>query len=276
MRNFFNSHWKVIVAILLAIVLALLTVETKSDMPSLPVRLQAHAEAMAPRSQRSVPLHIETTLTQFGYTPQGRPGDGTAGAAPSIEAAVANLAPGVRPDHIFIIGAQLHQDDNNGAAAVLELAHAVKDLRPALGTEIRFVFFMENDRSAGIDGLAVPRPRAGGNFLAYIGPRASSLRVSQALASLQGDRMQLRQGLAAQAHVMGVTLSRHDEAAGRTLVLTDAGFLRYPYFRADASMDEPDDHSDYDDDDDYDYDAMARIVSGMARTLIALAGPVEA
>ena len=47
MRNFFNSHWKAILAILLAIVLAMLTVDTKSGVPPLAARLQMHTQALA-------------------------------------------------------------------------------------------------------------------------------------------------------------------------------------------------------------------------------------
>jgi len=148
---------------------------------------------------------------------------------------------------------------------VLELARAVQDMRLALGTEIRFVFFMKNDAPDSVDAIA--SHRGGGNFMAYIGSRASSQRVSQALASLRSDRMLVRQGLAAPAHVMGVTMSRSDSGVdeGPALVITDAGFLRYPYFRAGVDAE-----------DLTDYAAMARVVSGLAGTLKALAAPVEA
>lgn len=267
MRNFFNSHWKVIVAILIAIVLAMLTVETKGSASLLPSRLQAHAHALSPESRRSPERHVEASLMRYGYALQPQRTDGKDHTRRSIEASIANLAPGMRPSRTFIVGAHLRDDGNAGAAAVLELARAIKDLRPALGTEIRFVFFMENDRPASIDELAVPRRSDGGNFVAYIGSRASSQRVSQALASFRSDRMLVRQGLATPAHVMGVTTSHAAQGGddGPALVITDAGFLRYPYFRAGAG------HEDR-----TDYAAMARVVSGLAGTLKALAGPVEA
>lgn len=267
MRNFFNSHWKVIVAILIAIVLAMLTVETKGSASLLPSRLQTHAHALSPESRRSAERHVETSLMRYGYALHAQRKDDKEHTRRSIEVAVANLAPGAQPSRTFIVGAHLGDDGNAGAAAVLELARAVQDMRLALGTEIRFVFFVENDVPGSVD--AIPSHHGGGNFMAYIGSRASSQRVSQALASFRSDQTLVRQGLAAPAHVMGVTMSRSENDAddGPALVITDAGFLRYPYFRAGASQYL---------EDRVDYVALARIVSGLAGTLRALAAPVEA
>ena len=49
MRKFARTHWKVLIAILLAIALATLTLETDSaePMPAVAARLQAHAGALA-------------------------------------------------------------------------------------------------------------------------------------------------------------------------------------------------------------------------------------
>lgn len=268
MRNFFNSHWKVIVAILIAILLAMLTIETKGSASLLPSRLQAHNAALAPDAPLGAARHVESSLRRYGYAPRLQPASGADGAARSIEAAVANLGPGMQPSHTFIIGAHLGRDGNTGASAVLELARALRDLRPALGTEIRFVFFMRDDRPDTIDELTVPPAhRGGGNFMAYIGSQASSQRVSQALASFRSDQMLRRQGLATPAHVMGVTMWQRGSGAqgGPALVITDAGFLRYPYFHAGQGRE-----------DRTDYDAMARVIHGLAGTLRALAGPVQA
>ena len=69
MRNFFNSHWKVILAILLAIVLAILTVDSTSGEPPLAARLQGHVQALAPDGPRSL-RHVDTTLRRHGYAPR--------------------------------------------------------------------------------------------------------------------------------------------------------------------------------------------------------------
>jgi len=268
MRNFFNAHWKAILAILLAIVLAVLTAETQSDGPPLAARLHGHVQALAPGSAPDPMHHVAASLQQSGYAPRAW----NEGASERcLEVSIANLAPGIAPQRLFIVGARLGPDGNPGAAAVLELARAVKDLRPAFGTEIRFVFFEHIGQRPTIHGLALHDPHANAvaNFMAFIGSRDASAPVRQALAAFRSDPMLSRQGLAAPAHVMGVTLYRHGvhdmagAASAPALVITDTGFLRYPYFRAN------------DDVDDLDYEGMAHVVSGLAQTLAALAGAVE-
>lgn len=276
MRNFFNSHWKVILAIIVAIVLAMLTVDSSSREPPLAARLQAHTQALAsaaPNGNAAL-RHVETSLRRYGYAPHLRRGGEVVHAGrrgDSVEAAVSRVAPGQRPDRIFIVGAQLGPDaivGTAGAAAVLELARAAKALRPAFGTEIRFVFFMSDDATADAQERAHAQGRDGGNFMAFVGTRASSAQVRQALAALRSDPLLAREGLAAPAHVMGLTLSGHGGPDnGPALVITDAGFLRFPYFRAEAQQDEAQDRIDY--------DGMARIVDGLARTLNSLAGATE-
>ena len=55
-------------------------------------------------------------------------------------------------------------------------------------------------------------------------------------------------------------------------MITDAGFLRFPYFHAEA----PPGRSQAQAQDRNDYDGLARIVGGLSRTLAALAGAAEA
>lgn len=280
MRNFFNSHWKVILAILLAIVLAMFTMDTSSSVPPLAARLQAHTQALTSVSpgasndtRHGALRHVETSLRRYGYSPRVRQGGDTAHPGRSIEVTVSMLAPGERPSRTFIVGAHLGRDaaaGSAGAAAVLELARAAKALRPAYGTEIRFVFFGNDEPSASAERRAIAGRRDGGNFMAFIGTRESSAQVRQALAALRSDPMLARGGLAAPAHVMGLTLSGHGSGPrdGPALVITDAGFLRFPYFHAETPPGQAQDRNDY--------EGMARIVGGLSRTLAALAGVVEA
>ena len=283
MRNFFNSHWKVILAILLAIVLAVLTFETSSGVPPLAARLQMHTQALASavpgmHGAEGALRHVEASLQGYGYAPRLRQGGAAAHPGRSVQVAVSRLAPGEHPSRTFIVGAHLGRDaaaGAAGAAAVLELARAARALRPAYGTEIRFVFFVNDDEPAATNRHVIAGRRDGGNFMAFVGTRASSNQVRQALAALRSDPMLARQGLAAPAHVMGLTLSGHGSGPddGPALVITDSGFLRFPYFRAAAppwqaaEQQLAQDHNDY--------DGMARIVGGLARTLEALAGAVE-
>jgi hypothetical protein len=275
MRHFFRSHWKVILAMLLAIVLATLTVETRSDATPLAARLQAHARALAPSAPSSPMQYVDTSLRRYGYVLHRQQIDGDSASHPahSIEATLASVTPGAMPERTFVIGARVGPGGDVGAAAVLELARAVKDLRPAPGTEIRFVFFMGAAESGAEDTGA-------GNFIAFIGTPDGAQRVRQAFAALRSDPQLMHHGLATSAHVMGLTLSRggnsDDDADGSpattTLLITGSDFLGYPYFyTAPLPADENSDMQQ-----PGEFDGLARVVAGLTRTLTAMAGVVQA
>jgi len=275
MRHFFRSHWKVILAMLLAIVLATLTVETRSDATPLAARLQAHARALAPDAPSSPMQYVDTSLRRYGYVlPRQRiDSDSINHAAHSIEATLANVAPGTMPERTFVMGARVGPGGDVGAAAVLELARAVKDLRPAPGTEIRFVFFMGSAESGAEETGA-------GNFIAFIGTPDGAQRLRQAFAALRSDPQLMHHGLATSAHVMGLTLSRSGNSHGdgdrspatMTLLITGSDFLSYPYFyTAPLPADDTDEAQQ-----PGAFDGLARVVAGLTRTLSAMAGVVQA
>jgi len=277
MRHFFRSHWKVILAMLLAIVLATLTVETRSDATPLAARLQAHARALAPSAPSSPMQYVDTSLRRYGYVLNRQridagSGRGSGGhAAHSIEATLASVTQGAIPERTFVFGARVGPGGDVGAAAVLELARAVKDLRPAPGTEIRFVFFMGSAESGAEETGA-------GNFIAFIGTPDGAQRVRQAFAALRSDPQLMRHGLATSAHVMGLTLSRSGNSdddgspATTTLLITGSDFLGYPYFyTAPLNADETDEAQQ-----PGEFDGLARVVAGLTRTLTAMAGVVQA
>ncbi|MBQ5946388.1 hypothetical protein [Massilia sp. ST3] len=255
-----HSHWKLI-AILLAIVLALITAEIDSApaAPPLSARLRAHVEAAAATKHDTSGRYIESSLKAFGYAPARLTQETGGRRLRSIEAVLRNVAPGARPERVFLVG-----DRGSGTAAVLELARLLKTVQPSRGTEIRFVFLLDQ-AAAAPDGAA----EDAGNFIAFAGTMASSARVRQALAAFKEQPDTLEHGLAAPAHVMGVTLSSHGKpytpslGAYPALLVTDTGFLGYPYHETTADADK------------VDVEAMARTVSGLARTLTALAGAVR-
>ena len=279
MRHFFRSHWKVILAMLLAIVLATLTVETRSDATPLAARLQAHARAFAPGAPSSPMQYVDTSLRRYGYVLDRQwinsgSGRGSGGhPAHSIEATLASVTPGAMPERTFVIGARVGPGGDVGAAAVLELARAVKDLRPAPGTEIRFVFFMGSAESGAEETGA-------GNFIAFIGTPDGAQRVRQAFAALRSDPQLMHHGLATSAHVMGLTLSRSDNSdddgdgspATTTLLITGSDFLGYPYFYTTPSPADDNDEAQQ----PGEFDGLARVVAGLTRTLTAMAGVVQA
>jgi hypothetical protein len=227
----------------------------------------APASAAGPRQLERAARYIEATLRNQGYRVQRRSGQGVR----SVEAALANLAPGTQPERVFIVGAQAGTPDGTaagdadqaaGTAAVLELARLLRAVRPSRGTEIRFVFLF-----GPASGAAPPAPGDARNFIAFAGPVESSRLVQGALAAFQGNTGAPARGLAALGYVQGVTLS--GPAAGArpgypAVMVTGTAFGRYPYFEAtnEPAADTPE---------PVDYEGVARVLSGLARTIEALA-----
>jgi len=290
MRSFLRDHWKAIVAIILLVVLALFTVNPggATPAPSLAARLRAHVAVVAPgmdgnpgpQQQLRAARYIAATLEGEGYAIR-RPPNQTGEQAPrNIEVSIANLAPHARAERIFIVGAHVGAPADGisldasrtdigagtGTAAVLELARLLKALRPSPGTEIRFVFFFDAAADLGRD------PMSGRDFIAFVGTLESSRPVQRALAAFQGSPVAAIHGLATPAYVQGVTLSGHAAYRGPgapTVMVTDTAFGRYPYFEAagDPDTNEPADNAP----DKADFSGIARVVSGLARTIAALA-----
>jgi Zn-dependent M28 family amino/carboxypeptidase len=323
MRNFFQSHWKVIVALLLLIVVAVLTVSptSSSAAPALAERLRTHVSAIASQEHNTAtPLaleraaaYIETALTGAGYTPTRQEYAAGGQRVRNIEGAVGNVAKGKRPERIFIVGAHYDSapgapganDNGSGTAAVLELARMLKTVQLEAGTELRFVLFVneeppwfmgeemgsivhaaemkrqgQNVKAALVletMGYYTDKPKSQqlppglegrypstGNFIAFVGTLESSSLVREALAAFRAASDFPAEGLAAPAHTTGVTLSDHSSYNRHgypALMITDTAFMRYPYY-----------HTAQDTPDKLDYESMARVVNGLAKTIVALAG----
>jgi hypothetical protein len=296
MRHFLRAHWKSIVAIVLLVLLAMVTVNPGAAMPEPPLstRLRAHVTALAggppdqpPAARRAdAAAYIDSVLQMAGYAVQDRGGADRR----NIEAVLANVAPGARAARTFIVGARYDGNPAGagdpgaaaGTSAVLELARLLAEVRPSRGTEIRFVFFLAPKAgaaaptAASLDDFAHllgdgPGERPG-SFIAYVGSLASSRQVRDTLAAFQSLADLPSRGLATPAYMQGVTLSDraawHHPGGLPALVLTDTSFTRFPYRRADAdangaAADDPPEKVVF--------AGMARVVSGLARTLAVLA-----
>jgi hypothetical protein len=271
MRHFFRAHWKAIAAIVLLVLLALVTVNPGAATPEPPLalRLRLHATALAGGPQDAG--YIDGVLRAAGYAVQDR---GSGGHERRIEAVLANVAPGAKAARTFIVGARHDgaEGGDPGTAAVLELARLLAGVRPSSGTEIRFVFFLTPKAVALPDaGDIAPPDERPGSFIAYVGSLASSRQVQDALSAFQSASAGPAHGLATPAYMQGVTLSdhvaRHDPGAGLpALVLTDTSFTRFPYRQAQNAAPDADDPPEQ-----VVFAGMARVVSGLARTLTALA-----
>ncbi len=271
MRHFFRAHWKAIVAIVLLVVLAMMTVNPGAAMPEPPLamRLRAHVTALAGGPQDAT--YIGNVLQAAGYTVRDR---GGTGHERRIEAVLASVPPGEKAARTFIVGARDDgaEDGAPGTAAVLELARLLASVRPSSGTEIRFVFFLA-PKAAALPGVDDALPSAGrpGSFIAYVGSLASSREVQDALSAFQSVAAGPAHGLATPAYMQGVTLSdragwHHPGAGLPALVLTDTSFTRFPFRQADNAAPDTDEPPEQ-----VVFAGMARVVSGLARTLTALA-----
>ena len=283
MRHFFRAHWKSIAAIVLLVLLALVTVNPggAAPVPPLAMRLRAHVTALAGGTsdaatrRADAAAYIDDVLRAAGYAVRDHT---DANHRHDIETVLSNVAPGTRAARTFIVGARYDGAPGGDpeTAAVLELARLLADVRPSRGTEIRFVFFLAPQAAAAdLDDLArfladAPDERPG-SFIAYVGSLASSRDVQDVLSAFQTMTGMPSHGLATPAYMQGVTLLdraawRHPEAGHPALVLTDTSFTRFPYRQAQDGptvADEPPEQAVF--------AGMARVVSGLARTLTALA-----
>lgn len=302
MRTFLRAHWKVLVAIVLLVLLALFTVTPGAAVvaePALGLRLRVHAAAIA-SGEDDTARYIEGVLQGEGYAVRRQEYQAGGRRVRNIEVSVTNLAPHAKPARIFIVGARYDTtplvaagDKGNGAAAVLELARLLKDLRPSQGTEVKFVFFVDETPSvpegeeigSTEDAGAAPvlaavgwyslrhsrNPDAAradsGNFIAFVGTLEASRLVQDALSAFRALSDFPAHGLAAPAYVQGVTFS--DRAAVKrfgypAIMITDTAFMRYPYYHmTEETPDQPD------------YDGTARAVRGLARTITRLASGAQ-
>lgn len=311
MRSFFRSHWKAIVAIILLVLLALVTVNPGAATlePPLAVRLRAHVLALqspGPLDARraDTAAYIGGVLRMAGYRVKRlSPPDG---GGHDLEATLSNIPPHGKPERTFVIGARLDplqldplpdgagdslpvstRDDAGGGAAVLELARLLKDVRPSPGTAIRFVFFLDPRPAAAASApparrrhgrLAGPRiqpPDDSGSFVAYVGTLGSARRVQDALAAFQGGADPDDHGLAAPAYMQGVTLSggaAYGQAGAGAPALTVTDTAFNRFPYRQVQDEEEEGFGDAAARrDPRDYDGIARVVAGLARTLTALA-----
>jgi len=217
----------------------------------------------------------------------------------------------VRPEEIILVGAHYDTveaspgaDDNaSGIAGVLELARLLRGTRLAMTVKLvafvneepPFFFFgemgskvyAEAARRRGDDirvmlslemlGCYSNSPRSQGyppllrwfypdrgNFIAFVSNLRSRLRLREVVAAFRANSDFPTQHLASPSFVPGVAWSdqlsfwRQGYAA---VMVTDTAFYRYPHY-----------HSPFDTPEKLCYPEMARVVMGLAKSVVALAG----
>ena len=157
-----SSAFHTTLAILVAgTLLACATMVSAAAPPQLAARLQQHVRQVAstehntrkPEALEAAARYIEVTLAAAGYTVQRQQYTHDGHKVRNIEVSVFNLRPTRPPERIFIIGAHYDSargapganDNGSGTAALIELARLLKGMRPSEGTEIKFVFFVNEE-----------------------------------------------------------------------------------------------------------------------------------
>jgi hypothetical protein len=325
MRTFFKTHWKTVVALIVLIFVALMTISPSAAKPDLSAQLRRHVEAVAsvehntatPAELERAARYIERALTGYGYAVRRQEYKAGRVAVRNLEVSVANVAAGKRPERIFIVGAHYDSargapganDNGSGAAAVLELARLMKQVSPSPGTELKFVFFvneeppwfMGEDMGSMRHAQALHRERApvrGALILETIGWYSNERNSQQLPPGLEGKYPDtgnfiafvgtresselVAQALA--AFRAGSDFPAHGLAAPayvQGVTLSDhASYNRYGYpalmITDTAFMRYPYYHTAEDTPDKVDYDSLARVVKGLAHTIGALAGTTRA
>jgi hypothetical protein len=321
MRTFFSTHWKSIVALILLILLAVFTMTPGAATPSLATRLREHVRAIAsnehntsqPAELERAARHIEAALAAEGYQVRRQQYKAGGQAVRNIEVSVSSVAPHARPERIFIVGAHYDSaqgapganDNGSGTAAVLELARLLKGLQPGHGTEVKFVFFVNEEPpwfmgdEMGSMQHARELRRQGQNVegaliletVGWYSQQKGSQHLPPGLAGRYPDTGNfiafvgtresselVRQALAAfrsGSDFPAEGLAAPSYVEGVTLS-DHASYNRYGYpalmITDTAFLRYPYYHTAQDTEDKLDYDSMARVVNGLARTIAALAG----
>jgi Zn-dependent M28 family amino/carboxypeptidase len=324
MRSFIRAHWKAIVVIVVLVLLSTMTLETHSapqDESVLAARLRTHVTAVAssehntatPARLEAGAAYIEGVLGGLGYT-VGRQAYRAGGqAVRNIEVTVGHPAPGA---HLFIVGAHYDSapgapganDNGSGTAALLELARLLKDTHVPAGTELRLVFFVNEEPPwfRGEDMGSMRHARrlhdsgrrvAGALILETIGWYSQAPHSQQLPAGLEGRYPDTGNFIAFVATTASAGLLKDALAAFQAastfpayglaapgnvtgVTLSDhASYEHYGYpaimITDTAFMRYPYYHTAQDTPDKVDYDSVARVVVGLAaaiRTLVAHAG----
>lgn len=258
-----HAFCKTLAALAAVAAIAPVSLGGAAPLPALSARLEQHAlmlaaSARATDAPTQSARYIEVMLASQGHAVSRRNYLQQRQLVHHIEVTVSNPASAHRPARVLVIGAShvpRTTSSNSETAAVIELARLLKGVRPAEGTELKFVFF--------VSGVSPDT----GNFLAFAGTRGAAELVRKTLASFRAASTFPAEGLAAPAYIEGVTLAGHASRrryGDPALMITDIAFLHYPYSHT-AQREPP----------RSDYAGMARSVGGLAKLVAGMAAPAS-
>lgn len=254
-------------------------------------------------------VYIEETLRQLGYTVSSQEYLAEGKNVRNLEAEITGTR---WPDEIVLIGAHYDSvhgspganDNASGVAALLEIARLLAGKRPA--RTVRFVAFVNEEppffysqemgslvyarraRERGDNIIAMlsletigyyddaddsqryPLPfyslfyPDAGSYIAFIGNLSSRALVRKSLGSFRDHTAFPSEGISAPGWMGGIHWSDHWafwQQGYPALMVTDTAPFRYPYY-----------HTAADTPDKVDYPRLARVVVGLARVTVDLAG----
>ncbi len=258
-------------------------------------------------SMAATTTYLEKVLTDIGYRVQQQEFSAHNVTAINLEVEIIG---NLHPEEIVVVGAHYDtvpdcpgaNDNGSGVAALLELARLLADARPV--RTIRLVafaneeppFFLSGDMgsrhyaarsrkqqekivamlsletmgyySDEPDSQDYPWPLSlfypdTADFIAFVGNIRSHTLVRQAIKSFRHHARFPSQGIAAPSFITGVGWSDHysfSQEGYPAIMVTDTAFYRYaPY------------HSSADTEEKLDYGRLARVVAGLASTILDLA-----
>ncbi len=252
-------------------------------------------------------LYLEEVLAGLGYAVRKQEFSAYNVTAVNLEVEITGS---LQPEEIVVVGAHYDtvsgcpgaNDNGSGVAALLELARLLADARPL--RTIRLVafaneeppFFFSKDMGSGhyaalsrkrqekimamlsLETMGYYRDEPGSqhypflfslfypntaNFIGFVGNGHSRHLVRQAIGSFRRHTRFPSQGLAAPSFITGVGWSDHWsfwQEGYPAIMVTDTAFYRYAPYHTPADTAEK-----------LDYERMARVVTGLARTILDLA-----
>jgi hypothetical protein len=252
--------------------------------------------------------HIEQALAGMGYAVRAQPFAAGGEQVRNIEVVIDPASPGARTlvvgaHYDSAYGAPGANDNATGTAAVIELARNLADLRGKAAVRIRLVLFVNEEppwfqtplmgsyvyarrlKRSGEPVLGMwsletlgwysdaphsqhyPWPLGmfypeTGNFVAFVGTTGSRGFVRNTTGAFRSAARFPSVGGTAPGFVQGIDWSDHWSFAGEgipALMVTDTAPFRYPFY-----------HTVQDTPDKVDYDRLARVVSGLERTIRAI------
>ncbi|MBC7683840.1 MAG: M20/M25/M40 family metallo-hydrolase [Bdellovibrionales bacterium] len=141
--------------------MALMAAAPAPTPPSLDARLASHVRQVAsvehntskPAALEDAATYLETTLATLGYSVKRRHYAYAGHVVRNLEVSLINTVGLKPPERVFIVGAHYDSapggpganDHGSGTAAVLELARMLKGIHLGPGTELKFVFFVNEE-----------------------------------------------------------------------------------------------------------------------------------